>query len=146
MSVTDTLQHQALRAHDALYKASGGRVGHRILGVPALLLTTTGRRSGQPRTASLMYARDGERYLVTASNGGADRPPAWLLNVRADPRVAIQVGRRRQDATATVIDAGDPDYERVFRIADEANHGRYSAYQRRTERPIAVVALTPNGA
>ena len=74
MSVTS----QVLRVHEKLYIASGGRVGHKILGVPTLLLHTTGRRSGKERTNGLVYARDGDDYLVVASNGGADRAPAWL--------------------------------------------------------------------
>ena len=72
-----------LRVHDKLYKATDGRIGHRLLGVPTLLLRTTGRRSGVTRTNSLVYALDGADYLVVASKGGADQPPAWLLNLEA---------------------------------------------------------------
>jgi deazaflavin-dependent oxidoreductase (nitroreductase family) len=85
-----------LRVHEKLYKATDGRIGHRLLGVPTLLLRTTGRRSGVTRTNGLVYAADGADYLVVPSNGGADRPPAWLLNLEAKPEVEIQVGRERQ--------------------------------------------------
>jgi deazaflavin-dependent oxidoreductase (nitroreductase family) len=132
-----------LRVHQAVYEATGGLIGHRILGKPALLLHTTGRKSGQERTNALVYARDGERYLIVASKGGADSPPAWLLNLQADPDVEVQVGRDRRPAVATVIGHDDPDFERVFKLADERNDGRYAAYQRKTQREIPVVALTP---
>ena len=85
-----------LRVHEKLYKATDGRIGHRLLGVPTLLLRTTGRRSGVTRTNGLVYAPDGADYLVVPSNGGADKPPAWLFNLEAKPEVEIQIGRERQ--------------------------------------------------
>src|SRR5919112_6619080 len=99
-----SLTSQVLRVHEKLYVASGGRVGHKMLGVPTLLLHTTGRRSGRARTNGLVYARDGDDYLVVASNGGADRPPAWLHNLRAHPEGEIQGGRQRQKGTAAVLE------------------------------------------
>lgn len=134
---------QVLRAHEKLYVASDGRIGHKMLGVPTLLLRTTGRRSGATRTNGLVYARDGAEYLVVPSNGGADRAPAWLHNLQADPGVEIQIGRERQPATARVIEKADPDYERLWAAVNENNRDRYRAYQEQTARPIPVVALTP---
>ena len=139
MSVTS----QVLRAHEALYKATDGRVGHKMIGVPTLLLRTTGRRSGATRTNGLVYARDGDDYLVVASNGGADKPPAWLHNLRADPAVEVQVGRDRRKATAREVGPSDPDYERLWKIVNENNSDRYTAYQKMTDRPIPVVVVTP---
>lgn len=139
MSVTGHI----LRLHEQLYKRTDGRVGHRLIGVPCLLLRTTGRRSGATRTNALVYARDGDDYLVVASNGGADRPPAWLHNLRADPNVEIQVGRERRRATAAVAERSDPAHERLWKIVNENNRDRYSAYQDATARPIPVVVLTP---
>jgi F420H(2)-dependent quinone reductase len=139
MSVTGTV----LRLHEQLYKRSGGWIGHRMIGVPTLLLSTVGRRSGASRTNALVYARDGEDYLVVASNGGADNPPAWLYNLRADPAVEIQIARERRKATARVIEATDPDYERVWKIVNDNNHDRYTAYQQQTSRSIPVIAVTP---
>ncbi len=136
--------HQILRVHEKLYIASDGRVGHRILGVPTLLLHTTGRRSGKTRTNGLVYARDGDDYLVVASNGGADRAPAWLHNLQANPSVEIQIGRERQPATARVVEPTDPDYSRLWKIVNENNRDRYVAYQQKTARPIPVIALTPS--
>jgi deazaflavin-dependent oxidoreductase (nitroreductase family) len=106
---------QILRLHERLYKATDGRVGHRMVGVPTLLLRTTGRRSGVTRTNALVYARDGADHLVVASNGGADRDPAWLFNLRADPEVEIQIGRERQRATSRILGPADPDYGRLWR-------------------------------
>ena len=91
--MADAIQGPVLKLHQQLYERSDGMVGHRILGVPALLLRTTGRRSGAQRCSALMYAADGSDHVVVASNGGSDRPPGWLHNVRAKPGVEIQIGR-----------------------------------------------------
>jgi deazaflavin-dependent oxidoreductase (nitroreductase family) len=139
MSVTG----RVLQLHERLYKSTGGRVGHSMIGVPTLLLSTTGRRSGTTRTSALVYARDGEDYLLVASNGGADSPPAWLHNVRAHPDVEVQIARERRRGAARVVESGDPDYERLWRLVNDNNHDRYTAYQRQTTRPIPVVVITP---
>jgi F420H(2)-dependent quinone reductase len=133
-----------LRVHDTVYKATNGAIGHHVLGVPTLMLTTTGRRSGQPRTNSLVYARDGADYLLVASKGGSDSPPAWLLNLTANPQVEIQAGRERLRGVARVIEASDTDYDRVWKLVNANNRDRYSAYQQKTSRPIPVVAITPD--
>jgi deazaflavin-dependent oxidoreductase (nitroreductase family) len=133
-----------LQVHEKLYKATDGRIGHRLLGgVPTLLLRTTGRRSGVIRTNGLVYARDGADYLVVASKGGSDQPPAWLLNLEAKPEVEIQTGRERQKASSRVIEPSDPDYARLWKIVNENNGDRYTAYQSETSRPIPVVVITP---
>ena len=131
-----------LRVHDRVYKASGGRIGHRVLGVPTLLLRTTGRRSGEVRTSSLVYARDDGDYLLVASKGGADEPPAWLLNLEAEPAVEIQIGRERRKGRSRVVTPSDPDYARLWKIVNTENSDRYSAYQEETSRPIPVVVVT----
>jgi F420H(2)-dependent quinone reductase len=135
---------QVLRVHERLYKATDGRLGHKMIGVPTLLLRTTGRRSGEVRTNGLVYARDGDDYLVVASKGGDPKAPAWLHNLRANPDVEIQVGRERQKGTAREVGPSDPDYERLWKIVNENNKDRYSAYQEKTSRPIPVVVLTPS--
>ena len=134
-----------LRVHQAVYDLSDGRMGHHMLGVPCLLLRATGRRTGKGRTSALVYARDGEDFVVVASVGGSDRPPAWLHNVRAEPHVGVQVGRERFPAVATVVERGDADHYRLWRSVNEVNRGRYDRYQARTSRPIPVVKLTPAG-
>jgi deazaflavin-dependent oxidoreductase (nitroreductase family) len=138
-----SLFSNVLRVHEKLYKATDGRVGHRLLGVPTLLLRTTGRRSGVTRTNALVYARDGDDYLVVASKGGSDEPPAWLLNLEAKPEVEIQVGRERRKAGSGVLRPSDPDYARLWKIVNENNGDRFTAYQSETSRPIPVVVLTP---
>jgi F420H(2)-dependent quinone reductase len=139
MSITG----QVLRLHEQLYKGTDGRIGHRMIGVPTLLLRTTGRRSGAIRTNALVYARDGDDYLLVASNGGADRPPAWLYNLEADPDVELQIARARRKGTATVVEPSDPDYDRLWKIVNDNNHDRYSAYQKQTTRAIPVVVVRP---
>jgi deazaflavin-dependent oxidoreductase (nitroreductase family) len=132
-----------LRVHQAIYETSGGRIGHRLLGVPCLLLRTTGRRTGRRRVAALVYSRDGDAYLVVGSLGGSDRAPGWLHNVRARPEVEVQVGRERFPALAAVVERGDPGFDRLWRLVNEGNGGRYERYQARTDRPIPVVRLVP---
>ena len=139
MSITG----HVLRLHEQLYRRTDGRVGHRVLGVPTLLLRTTGRRSGTTRTNGLVYARDGEDYLVVASNGGADRPPAWLHNLRANPDVEIQIARERRKGTAKVVEPTDPGYDRLWSVVNKNNRDRYSAYQKQTTRAILVIVVTP---
>ena len=139
MSLTGSL----LGVHELIYKRTDGRIGHRMIGVPTLLLRTTGRRTGAPRTNALVYARDGDDYLVVASNGGADGHPGWLHNVRANPSVEFQIGRQRRAGTATVIEPSDPKYARLWQIVNANNHDRYTGYQGKTTRPIPVVAVAP---
>ncbi len=145
MSLSESAFHTTLRIHQQIYERTDGLIGHRILGGhPALLLRTTGRKSGQTRTNALIYAKDGARYLVVASKGGSDQPPGWLFNLEAQPHVEVQIARKRRQATATVIKHEDPDYARVWKLVNDNNGGRYDAYQRQTSRPIPVVALTPS--
>lgn len=134
---------RVLQVHQMLYERSGGRIGHHMLGTPTLLLRTTGRRSGARRTNALVYLADDGRYVVVASKGGDDRPPAWLLNLSADPNVEVQLGRERRQATARVLEKDGPDYERLWRRVNENNGGRYDRYQAKTARPIPLVVLTP---
>jgi F420H(2)-dependent quinone reductase len=143
VGVAEQLTGRVLRIHQRIYQGTDGRVGHRMIGVPTLLLRTTGRRSGATRTNALVYARDGDDYLVVASNGGADQAPAWLHNLRAHPDVEIQIGRERRSGTARIVETSDPDRERLWRIVNENNHDRYDGYEKMTTRPIPVVAITP---
>ncbi len=132
-----------LTVHQRLYERSGGRVGHRLIGVPSALLRTTGRRTGQTRTSALVYARDGGNYLVVASNGGSGRPPGWLFNIEAKPDVELQVGRQQFRARARIVRPDDSDYPRLWDAVNKNNHGRYHRYQAKTSRQIPVVVITP---
>lgn len=141
-----SLYSRLLALHAHAYDRSGGWVGHRLLGVPTVLLRTTGRKTGLPRTSVLAYAVDDESpdtLLVVASNHGGDRPPAWLLNAVASDEVEVQLKRKKYSAKATAIYPEAPDYDRVFERCDANNHRQYSRYQGRTARPIPVVALKP---
>jgi len=144
-----------LRFHRYVYERTDGRVGKHSNRVPALLLTTTGRRTGLPRTHGLTYCSDRGDLVVVASNGGSDRPPAWLLNLQADPEVTVRVGRRVFPATAHVATPEErtqlwPKVNRANRGMARLFHrgvtGRYDVYQRNTDREIPVVLLTPERA
>jgi deazaflavin-dependent oxidoreductase (nitroreductase family) len=131
-----------LDTHAKIYKATDGRLGHRLLGVPTLLLHTKGRKTDIQRSSALVYARDGADLLVVASNGGSDRPPAWLLNLTADSAVEAQIGRDRRAATARAVFPEDADYDRLLGLCNANNKDRYAAYRKRTDRPIPVVVIT----
>src|SRR3954451_654124 len=134
---------RALKVHQAVYERSGGRIGHRFGGVRNLLLRTVGAKTGEPRVNALSYARDGRDYIVVASMGGAPRSPGWYHNLRAKPDAEIQVGTKRLKVRARAVLPGDPDRERLWKLADTNNSGRYSNYQKVTTRPIPIVVLTP---
>lgn len=142
-----------LRFHAFIYERSDGRIGKHSNRVPALLLTTTGRKSGLPRAHGLTYCRDRGDVIVVASNGGSDRPPAWLLNLQAEPHVTVRLGRRVVTAKARVADPEEraqlwPLVNRTNRGAARLFHrgvtGRYDVYQRHTSRTIPVVIITPD--
>jgi len=132
-----------LRFHLWLYTKSGGRVGHGMIGGPCLILTTTGRKTRQPRTTALVYARDGDRYVVAASNDARPRNPGWLYNIQAEPRVTLQVGRRKLTGTARTVERTDPAFGKLWELLNAVSDGRYDRYQAKTARPIPVVAIDP---
>lgn len=127
--------------HIQRYVATGGADGHEWRpGVPTLLLTTRGRRSGQLRRTALIYGRAGDAYVVVASQGGAPKHPAWYLNLEADPRVHVQVGAEELDARARTATGEEraalwPELAAIWPA--------YEDYQRRTDREIPVVVLDP---
>ena len=124
--------------HRRLYLLTGGVIGHRSGMGPMLLMTTTGRRTGERRTTPLLYMPDGDDYFVVGSNGGRDRPPAWLLNLEATPGAEIQVGRRTMTVRADVLRGADA--ETVWpRLTD--HYAGWGHYQGLTEREIPVVRL-----
>jgi deazaflavin-dependent oxidoreductase (nitroreductase family) len=128
--------------HVRAYVASDGAEGHHWQpGVPTLLLTTRGRKSGHARRTALIYARDGEDYVVMASYAGSPTHPDWYLNLEADPEVVIQVGNERMRATAQRDTAADRD--RLW-SAMTAVWPDYDEYATKTTRHIPVVRLTPH--
>jgi F420H(2)-dependent quinone reductase len=133
-----------LKLHDRIYQKTEGRIGHQIPGVPpSLLLHTVGAKTGLARTTSLTYAKDGDAYLVVASKGGEPTAPGWYFNLKAKPDVEINVGPKRFPVTARIVGKDDPDYARLWQVVNKNNANRYEGYQKRTTRPIPVVALTP---
>jgi F420H(2)-dependent quinone reductase len=129
------------KLHAWIYRTTGGRIGRRVAWVPCLVLITTGRTSGAARESVLVYADDGDRRVVVASNGGSDRPPGWLFNLQAQPAVEVQVATERYPATVRVVGDDDPDYARLWQLVNRINGNRYDAYQSKTARPIPVVVL-----
>ncbi len=130
-----------LAVHQWLYETTDGRIGATLGGRPMLLLRTVGRRTRAPRTAALLYVRDGDAYAVIASKGGAPQHPGWFHNLVAEPNVEIQVGRERFPVRARIAEG--EERARLWTRADEVNQGQYDIYQSRTKRPIPVVVLEP---
>ena len=124
--------------HVQKYRETGGEEGHDWRGTHTLLLTTTGRRSGEPRTTPLIYGRHGDAYLVVASKGGADAPPAWYVNLQADPEVEVQVKDERFKARAR---AATPDEKQTMWATMTSEWPAYDEYQQKTSREIPVVVL-----
>jgi F420H(2)-dependent quinone reductase len=128
------------RTHLAVHRATRGRVLGSVAGMPVLLLTTTGRRSGKARTTPLTFFRDGADLVVIGSNGGADRPPAWWLNLQQTPRAVVEIGTDRLAVTARR--ASEQERERLW-VVITATYAGYDRYQERTRRRIPVLLLTP---
>ncbi len=128
--------------HRGLLKLSGGRVGSRLSDMPVLALTTTGRKSGKPRTVMLTSpVSDDGKLVVVASRGGDDRHPDWYLNLVADPQVEVQVvGEPARPMTARIATA-EERAEMWPRVT--AVHDGYAGYQARTDREIPLVILEP---
>jgi deazaflavin-dependent oxidoreductase (nitroreductase family) len=126
--------------HVKAYRESDGEVGYLWNGVPTLLLTVVGRRTGEPRTTPLIFATDGDDYLVVASMGGAPMHPQWYLNLAANPRAEIQV---KADTHQVVARTASPaEKPRLWDIVRSV-WPNYDVYKTRTDRDIPVVVLSP---
>jgi len=125
---------------EAVYVRTDGRLGSQIGPIQLLLLRTKGRKTGRQRTAALLYVTDAGRPVVIGSKGGSDTPPAWVLNLRADPDAEIQVGTLRWPVRARFT-RGE-ERARLWRKAVAA-WPPYRSYQERTRRQIQVIALEP---
>jgi len=130
--------------HRILLKVSGGRLGWTAMDMPVLELTTTGRKSGQPRSVMLTSpVQEGPALVVVASRGGDDQPPAWFLNLRDNPDVEVKLqGEPRQRMRARV--ATPAERQRLWPLVI-ADHQNYAGYQTRTTREIPLVFLEPVG-
>jgi deazaflavin-dependent oxidoreductase (nitroreductase family) len=129
--------------HTVAYRATRGVVGHRLPGVPPmLLLDHIGARSGVKRTSPLVYVEDGANLAIIASKGGFPKHPAWFHNLKANPDTTVQVGAEHRKVRARV--AGDEERKRLWPMAVDVYAG-YAGYQERTDREIPVVVLEPRG-
>jgi deazaflavin-dependent oxidoreductase (nitroreductase family) len=131
------------RINTFAYRRGGGeKLGGTLKKIPVALLTTTGRKSGRPRVSPLYFLRDGDRVVITASKGGATKHPMWYLNLKANPKVSVQIkkevlDRRARDAT----DAERAEYwPRLVTM-----YPSYAAYQSWTDRTIPIVVCEPAG-
>jgi deazaflavin-dependent oxidoreductase (nitroreductase family) len=123
-----------------LYRFSGGRIGGRVGKAPVLLLTTTGRKSGEPRTAPVVYLADDKNMVVIGSNAGHSRTPAWSLNLKDHPEAEVEIGQRRRSVRARV--AVGEERADLWRRHNEQYSG-FDEYEARTGRDIAVFVLEP---
>ncbi|TMR91184.1 nitroreductase family deazaflavin-dependent oxidoreductase [Nonomuraea basaltis] len=120
------------------FRANEGRVGGMFEGAPLVLLTTTGAKSGRPATTPVMYLADGERYIVIASNAGADNHPAWYHNLRATPEATAEIGTEEFAVKAAFIEGEERD-QLYARMVEQAPG--FAEYEAKTSRRIPVVAL-----
>ena len=127
--------------HVDTYRATDGETGHDWKGARVLLLTTKGRKSGEPRTTPLIYRERDGNYMVVASKGGWDAPPVWYLNLKETPTVEIQV--KGDVMTARARDATPEEKPELWKLMTE-EWPDYDDYQRRTDREIPVVILEPS--
>lgn len=127
-------------AHVKAYQESNGEIGSIWNGAPILLLTTTGRKTGLPRTIAIIYGRDNEDYLLTASQGGAPLHPSWYLNLQANPEAQIQV--KAEVIPVVTRTASESEKPRLWKIETDV-WPNYDVYQQRTTRSIPIVIVTP---
>ena len=138
-TLKDVFSRTATALHTLVYTRTGGKLGGKVGGLTMGILTTTGRRSGQPRATPLNVMADGDRWLLVASNGGDDRPPQWLQNLRANPEATLQLGTESFPVRATVT-IGEEKKSLWPKVV--AAYKGYDSYQRKTTRDIPVVILT----
>lgn len=125
--------------HAFAYRATRGTIGHKVPGLPPmLLLEHVGAKSGARRTSPLLYIRDGDDLVIVASKGGFPKHPAWFHNLKANPDTEVQVGSERRRVRARVA---DPDERERLWPKAVAAYGAYRDYQRRTDREIPLVIL-----
>lgn len=124
-----------------VYRLTGGRIGGKVGTAPVLLLTSIGRKSGEPRTAPVLYMPDGDRYIVIGTNAGNARPPAWSFNLVANPEAEVQVGRRRLAVKARVAEGAER--EELWRRMNEDWYEGFDTYAAKLRREIRLFVLEP---
>jgi deazaflavin-dependent oxidoreductase (nitroreductase family) len=126
--------------HVRVYRETGGEHGYHWRGATILLLTTKGRKSGEPRTMPLIFRADGDRFVIVASKGGWPEHPVWFKNLQADPDAEVEVHAERVPVRATVAEG--EERARLWSLMNE-DWPAYDEYQGRTDREIPVVILSP---
>jgi F420H(2)-dependent quinone reductase len=136
------MMRAAGRLNNWLYRRSGGRLMGRVRGMPVLLLTVAGRRTGTPHTTPVVYLEDAGRYVVTGSAGGSPSEPQWFRNLRRAERAVVEIGRDRIDVAVAVAGPGDRTvlWERLI-----AKAPFFANYQAKVQREIPMAVLTPVG-
>lgn len=136
-----SLLTRLMRGHATVYRATRGWIGHRVPGVPEmLLLDHVGAKSGTKRTTPLVFARDGQNIVLIASKGGYPKNPAWYYNLLANPDTTIQIGSKLIPVHASI--APEEEYNRLWKLAVAVYRG-YEGYRRRTDRKIPLLVLSP---
>jgi F420H(2)-dependent quinone reductase len=128
------------KLNSPIYRLTGGRVGGKLGKAPILLLTTTGRKSGQPRTAPVLYLADGDRFVVINTNAGNEKTPAWSLNLRANPEAEVEVGRRKVEVRARLAEG--EERTDLWRRHSEQYSG-WDYYESKLDRAVGVFVLEP---
>ncbi len=129
---------QFMRFQIFMYRRSGGKTLGRVRGMPVLLLTTVGRKTGKQHVTPVMYLRDGENYVVTASNNGADKHPGWFVNLQSNPQTTIEVGNMTRGVLAH--QASPEEKKRLWtQLVEQAPF--FEDYQKKTTRDIPMVIL-----
>lgn len=129
-----------LKIHVFLYRLTGGKIGGTMGGNPIVLLNTIGRKSGKIRTIPLVYMRDGNDYIITASNNGADRHPGWYYNLKQQEQATIQIKNQKMAVSARL--ATGETYDRLWAQLT-TKHEQFRGYQEKTTRRIPLFILTP---
>ncbi len=129
-----------VKSHIQAYVKSNGKKGHKWRGLPTLLLTVRGRKSGKLRRTALIYGQDGNNYLLVASNGGSPHHPLWYLNLVANPEVEIQVGENKFAAHART--ATREEKSRLWKLMAKI-FPQYDKYQEKAGRDIPLVIVEP---
>jgi deazaflavin-dependent oxidoreductase (nitroreductase family) len=128
------------RLNVPLYRLSGGRLGSKVGDGPVLLLTTTGRKSGEPRTAPVLYLAYGDAMILIDTNGGNEKLPGWSYNLKAKPEAEVEIGRRKAPVTARIAEG--TEREELWRACNE-QYGGFDEYVKWLNRTPSVWVLEP---
>jgi deazaflavin-dependent oxidoreductase (nitroreductase family) len=128
------------RLNVPLYRLSGGRLGSKVGDGPVLLLTTTGRKSGEPRTAPVLYLAHGDAMVLIDTNGGNEKLPGWSYNLKAKPEAEVEIGRRKTPVTARIAEG--TEREELWRACNE-QYGGFDEYVKWLNRKPSVWVLEP---